>query len=66
MALSKSISISITAKSEIELLEREAAFRVIAELTTKELKNLASMAKSENARKYLTNAVKFQTLKAFL
>lgn len=58
--------ITIQGKDGIDLMEREKALEKVQSLSTQELKNLASLAESDKARKYLSDPIKFKTLKTFL
>lgn len=59
-------SITITANSEIELINKMKALEEILKLPTDQLKRLSTLSKSEKAKSYLSSDLKFAGLKAFL
>lgn len=59
-------TIKVDGANDLDLLERERALKIIAQLPTKALKNMASLADNEKAKAYLVNDIKFRTLKTFL
>ena len=59
-------TITVEGANDLDLLEREKALKIIAQLPTKALKNMASLADNEKAKAYLVNDLKFKTLKTFL
>ncbi len=59
-------NITITAKTEIELLTRENAVKKINELPTDQLKRLIKLVESKKAKDYLSSDLKFAFLQKFL
>ena len=59
-------TIEVSAGSEIELLTKIAAINEVLKLSTKQLKNLAILAKSDNAKEKLADDIQFAFLKKFL
>jgi hypothetical protein len=58
--------IKVEGINDLDLLERANALQAIANLPTKALKNMASLASNDKAKAYLTDNIKFATLKKFL
>ena len=63
---SKKIEFTVTANSEIELLNLQATVERIQKLSPDQLKRVGELIKSPKAIDYLSSDLKFRTLKAFL
>lgn len=58
--------ITVTAKSEMELLTRKNALDAVNALSTDQLKRVLKMIKSPKALAYLSSDVKFALLQKFI
>ncbi|AOZ99597.1 hypothetical protein [Flavobacterium commune] len=59
-------NITVTAKTEIELLTRKNAVEKVNELTTDQLKRVLKLIESPKAKEYLSSDLKFAVLQKFL
>lgn len=59
-------NIEVSASSDIELLTKISAINEVLKLSTKQLKNLAILAKSDKAKEKLADDIQFAFLRKFL
>ena len=60
------VNVTVSANSEIELLNRKKTIDKVNELSTDQLKRLLHLVESPKAKDYLSSDLKFAFLKKFL